>query len=238
MTSLSFSQIHLSALQLCTGKARKTTHYHACWWDKTRNLLLFAPLRRSLNVAEYFFPHSWRRRGIWLPSRSPPAARASRSGDIGTSRDPPPPATVRFAKIHLKESDFRARRENSFLTLITSLHCEDLMFCSEINFPAGALFKEFRCTFLSSMVSGSCENWLWINCEYHLPDFLFGYLPNVDRSLNGHLPSATHYGAFLRRCICAGWLACFMAFSTAALKHEWAFVSRLYLEEFRREQIL
>lgn len=90
----------------------------------------------------------------------------------------------------------------------------------KINFPAGNLFKEFRCTFLSSMVSGSCENWLWINCEYHLPDFLFGYLPNVDRSLNGHLPSAIHYGAFLRRCICAGRLACFMAFSTTALKHD------------------
>lgn len=87
----------------------------------------------------------------------------------------------------------------------------------------------------------------WIHCERNLPDFfIWIYVRNVDTSLYGHLPSATHCGAFLRPYICAGCPTCFMAFSTAALKHDWvpkwmhtlAAFSRLYLEEFRREQIL
>lgn len=174
------------------------------------------------------------------------AACVSRSSDIGTSRYLPLSDSLRY----VKESDFRARRENAFLTLITLL--QDPMSCWEMNFPTGTLFKEFRCTVLWWSVGPVKID--WNNCEYRLTDFLFGYLPNVDRSLNGHLPSATHHGAFLRPYICAEFLTRFMAFSVAALKHdwvpklmhtltafsptEWAFVSRLYLEEFGREQIL
>lgn len=43
--------------------------------------------------------------------------------------------------------------------------------------------------------------------------FLFGYLPNVDISFNGHLQSATHYGTYLYPYICRGSLRCFTVFS-------------------------
>lgn len=52
---------------------------------------------------------------------------------------------------------------------------------------------------------GLCENLLWINCwSIICQKFLFGYFPNVDLSLNGHLQSATHYGTYLYPYICRG----------------------------------
>lgn len=219
--------------------------------------MLFTPLRRLLNVAECFFFFLADTSCLsgekydFLPVRLlllGAAACVSRSTDIGTSCDLPASVAVRFAKIRLKESVFHARHEKSLLTLNTSLHCEDPMFCGEINYSTGTLFKEFRSNRRWSVDLVKID---WIIASIIRQIFLFGYLANVDRSFNGHLLSATHYGAFLRPYTCEGCLARFIAFSATALKRdwvprlmhtltaffptEWAFVSRLYLEEFRRE---
>lgn len=93
---------------------------------------------------------------FWVePLRCMRSCFLSSAGDIVTSRGPPAPASVRFTKIHLKESNFHAWYENSFLTLITLPLRKEQMFSAEINFPTGTLIKEFRCTFLSSVVNGS-----------------------------------------------------------------------------------
>lgn len=49
-------------------------------------------------------------------------------------------------------------------------------------------------------------------------NLLFGYLPNVDTSLNGHLLSTARYGTYSISVATRseGCLACFMTFSTGA----------------------
>lgn len=149
------------------ARAHKVCYYYSSWQsDKTLKLLLFTPLCRSLNLAECFSADTSCLPGEkydFLPVRlllPGAAASLSHSGDIGTSRDLPPPAAVRFAKTHLKESDFHARRDYSFLTIITWLQWEDPMLCWEIHFSTGTLVKDFGRTDLRLMVSGSCENGL------------------------------------------------------------------------------
>lgn len=137
---------------------------YAAWdSDKTQNLLLFLPLCSSLSSTEHFF-FSWlqvfdgkeeEKKAtidfcVELLHRT--AASFVCCGDIVSSLS---------CSCQIYTDTFERK---SFSCLVWKLlfnlnyiaaATKDQMFSAEINFPTGTLIKEFRCTFLSSVVNGS-----------------------------------------------------------------------------------
>lgn len=140
--------------------------------------------------------------------------------------------------MHLKESDFRARRENSFLTLITSLHCEDPMFCSKkLISQQGPFSKNSGAPSYRPWSAGPVK----IDSELIASIICQIFYLDISLMLTEALMAIWRVQSIMARFS----VAAYVWDVSRALRRfplplrsmtERALVSRLYLEEFRREQ--